>query len=417
MLIKKTIKFGKYDLSLETGLIARQATAAVMVELGGTVVLVTLVCSSNVVEGQDFFPLRVDYQEKMYAIGKIPGGFIKREGRPSEREILISRLIDRALRPLFPKEFLNEVQIIATVKSLNPEVDPDLLAIIGASAAVNISGIPFNGPMGAAKIGYKDGCYLINPSPLELKDSKLNLIVAGNKNSILMVESEAELLSEDIMLGAIMFGHKQLQVITDLIEEISKLANKPKWNWQPPVVEDTILKQEIHLEFFDKIKAAYAIQDKLIRKKELSDIRTEILEQQLAKGDFSDTEVRLRFTTLISKITEELERDLVRSNILKNKIRIDGRSLNTIRPIFIKTGLLPRTHGSALFTRGETQAIVVATLGTNKDAQLIDGLGELNRESFMLHYNFPPFCVGEIGASRESRVGLEVRGSRLEVGG
>lgn len=394
MLVRKSIKFGKYDLVLETGVIARQATAAVMVDLAGTTVLVTVVVSPEVVDGQDFFPLRVDYQERMYANGRIPGGFIKREGRPSEREILISRLIDRSLRPLFPEGFLNEVQIIATVKSLNPQVDPDILAIIGASAAISISGVPFNGPMGAAKVGYKDNCYLINPDVSDLKNSKLDLVVAGNKSSILMVESAAQELSEDIMLGAVMFGHKQMQQVIKLIEDFTNTVNNPIWNWEA-AVENIVLKQQIKQDFFNKIEKAYTIKDKLIRQKELKNLRSQISEQFLM--EISEPDKKPVIAKSIAKIIEQLESELVRGNILNNGIRIDGRDLKTIRPITIQTGLLARTHGSALFTRGETQAIVVVTLGTNKDSQTIDGLIGENKDTFMLHYNFPPFCVGEIG--------------------
>ena len=394
MLIKKSIKFGKHDLILETGVIARQATSAVMVDLAGTTVLVTIVVSPEIIEGQDFFPLRVDYQERSYAKGSIPGGFIKREGRPSEREILISRLIDRSLRPLFPEGFINEVQIIATVKSLNPQFDPDLLALIGASAAISISGIPFNGPMAAVKIGYSNGCYLINPDTTELKNSQLDLVVAGNKSSILMVESSAQELSENIMLGAVMFGHKQMQTIINLIEEFAAAVNKPSLNWQP-LIENINLKEQIKQKYFDKIKLAYNIKDKLSRQKELKSLRAEIIQQNLS--EVADLEQKKILTKELVKVIEILESELVRNNILNYSIRIDGRDLKSIRPISIKTGLLARTHGSALFTRGETQAIVIVTLGTNKDSQTIDGLIGENKEYFMLHYNFPPFCVGEIG--------------------
>lgn len=396
MLVRKSIKLGKYDLVLETGLIARQATAAVMVDLGGTTVLVTVVVSKEVIESQDFFPLRVDYQEKMYANGKIPGGFIKREGRPSEREILISRLIDRALRPLFPENFFYELQIIATVQSYNPDIDPDLLAIIGASAAISISGVPFNGPMAATKIGYKNGCYLLNPEVKDLIDSKLNLVVAGNKNSILMVESEAQELSEEVMLGAVMFGHKQMQQIIHLIEDLTNTINKPKWEWEAPAV-NLVLKNDIKQSYEEQLKAAYAITNKLSRLEELKKLRSFIVEQYSLKMVDLVSEKKLLLTQQILKIIEELESELVRGNILNNGIRIDGRDLTTVRSIHIQTGIFQRTHGSAVFTRGETQAIVVVTLGTNKDSQLIDGLTGENRDNFMLHYNFPPFCVGEIG--------------------
>jgi polyribonucleotide nucleotidyltransferase len=399
VLVKKSIQFGKYQLTLETGVIARQATAAVMVDLGGTTVLVTAVVAPEAVEGQDFFPLRVDYQEKLYANGKIPGGFIKREGRPSEREILISRLIDRSLRPLFPKGFNNEVQIVATVKSFNPEVDPDLLAMIGASAAISISGAPFNGPMGVAKVGYKDSCYVINPDLTAIKDSKLELVVAGNKSSILMVESEAQELSEHVMLGAVMFGHKQMQAVINLIEEFKDAVNNPVWDWQAPAA-NIALKEQIKTAFFDQLTAAYKIQNKLERQATLKELRKQIKEQILAanleNGSVVADDAELH-TKEITKNIEQLESELVRGNILNYGTRIDGRDLTTVRPISVQTGLLPRTHGSALFTRGETQAIVVVTLGTGKDAKIIEGLIGEDRDTFMLHYNFPPFSVGEIG--------------------
>ena len=398
MLVRKSIKFGKYDLVLETGVIARQATAAVMVDLAGTVVLVTVVASPEAVAGQDFFPLRVDYQERAYAHGKIPGGFIKREGRPSEREILISRLIDRSLRPLFPEGFCNEVQIVATVKSLNPQVDPDVLAMIGASAAIVISGLPFSEIMGAVKVGYQNSCYVINPDCSDVKTSKLDLVVAGTTSSILMVESSAKELSEDVMLGAVMFGHKQMQEVIKFIEEFAHQAKKTAWSWQK-TPENINLKQQIHQSFFNKLVEVYRTKDKLIRQQELKNLRKQIDEQFVTKIELDNNIASKNPITKIevAKIIEQLERELVRGNILNNGIRIDGRDLKTVRPISIQIGLLPRTHGSALFTRGETQAIVVITLGTTKDAQTIDNLMGEQKDTFMLHYNFPPFCVGEIG--------------------
>jgi len=393
VLVRKSIKFGKYDLVLETGVIARQATAAVMVDLAGTVVLVTLVASPEAVEGQSFFPLRVDYQERAYAHGKIPGGFIKREGRPSEREILISRLIDRSLRPLFPEGFCNEVQIVATVKSLNPQVDPDILAMIGASAAIAMSGLPFNEIMGAVKVGYQDSCYVINPDCSDVKTSKLDLVVAGTTSSILMVESSAKELSEDVMLGAVMFGHKQMQVVIKFIEDFANQAKKTAWDWQK-TSENINLKQQIHQGSFNKLVEAYRIKDKLIRQQELKNLRKQIDEQFVTQTELASNPI---IKLEVAKIVEQLERELVRGNILNNSIRIDGRDLKTVRPITTQIGLLPRTHGSALFTRGETQAIVVITLGTTKDAQTIDNLMGEQKDTFMLHYNFPPFCVGEIG--------------------
>ncbi len=393
MSVRKSIKFGKYDLVLETGIIARQATAAVTVDVAGTTVLVTLVASPDVVGGQDFFPLRVDYQERFYACGRIPGGYIKREGRPSEREILISRLIDRALRPLFPEGFCNEVQIVATVQSLNPTVDPELLAIIGASAAATISGIPFNGPLAAVKVGYDNSCYIINPDHTELKTSKLDLVVAGTGSSILMVESSAQELSEDIMLKAVTFGHMQMQEMIKFIEDFARETRKKTWEWQKPL-ENTALKQQIQQGFFNKLEAAYRIKDKMLRQQELKAIRKEITLQFVTKESLEKNPIIMTET---AKNIELLERELVRGNILKNGLRIDGRDLKTIRPIAIQVGLLSRTHGSALFTRGETQTVAVVTLGTNKDAQTGDNLMGEQKDTFMLHYNFPPFCVGEIG--------------------
>lgn len=393
MLIRKSIKFGKYELTLETGVIARQATASVVVNLAGTVVLVTLVVSPEVIEGQDFFPLRVDYQERAYAHGKIPGGFIKREGRPSEREILISRLIDRSLRPLFPEGFYNEIQIIATVQSLNPQVDPDVLALIGASAALAISGVPFNEIMGAARVGHQDSCYVLNPDIADIKNSNLDLMVAGTRSSILMVESSAKELPENVMLGAVMFGHKQMQEIIQFIEDFAKQAKKPDWDWKSNP-ENVILKQEIKKFIYDKLIDVYSIKDKLLRQKQLKNLRKQATDHFVTT---SALEINPNIKIEVVKILEDLERELVRGNVLNKALRIDGRDLKTIRPITIQTGILPRTHGSALFTRGETQAIVVVTLGTSKDAQTIDGLMGEQKDSFMLHYNFPPFCVGEIG--------------------
>lgn len=393
MLIRKSIQLGKYVLTLETGVIARQSTASVLVDLSGTVVLVNLVASPETVEGQDFFPLRVDYQERAYASGKIPGGFIKREGRPSEREILISRLIDRALRPLFHDDFCNEIQIIATVKSLNPQVDPDILALIGASAALAISGVPFTEVMGAARVGQQNSCYMLNPDVSEVKSSNLDLVVAGTRSSILMVESSAKELPENVMLGAVMFGHKQMQDVIQFIEEFAKQAKKTAWDWQAHP-ENMGLKQEIQQYVSSKLIDAYNIKDKLLRQQSLKIIRKEIIEKFVTTEALT-TNPNLQ--TEVAKIIENLERDLVRGNILNKGIRIDGRDLTTIRPITIQTGILPRTHGSALFTRGETQAIAVVTLGTSKDAQNVDGIMGEQKDSFMLHYNFPPFCVGEIG--------------------
>lgn len=393
MLIRKSIKFGKHDLILETGLIAKQATASVMVYLADTVLLVTLVASPETVEGQDFFPLKVDYQERAYSHGKIPGGFIKREGRPSEREILTARMIDRALRPLFPDGFYNEIQIIVTLKSLNPGISPEVLAIIGAAAAVAISGVPVTTIVGAAKVGYQDSCYTMNHDYSEIKNSKLDLIVAGTNSSIVMVESEAQELSEDVMLGAVMYGHKQIKEVVKFIEEFANSAKKSSWSWQK-FPENMVISQKIQHGFLSKIISAYQIKDKIARQQELKILRKQINDLFVTKDELiNDPNLKMA----VARIIEQLESDLVRKNILNNGIRIDGRDLKTIRPISIQTGLLPRTHGSALFTRGETQAIAVVTLGTNKDAQTVEGLDGEQKETFMLHYNFPPFCVGEIG--------------------
>lgn len=385
----KEMYYGEHKLVLETGEIARQATASVCVSMGGTVVLVTVVGKQEADESRDFFPLTVNYQEKTYAAGKIPGGFLKREGRPSEIETLTSRLIDRPIRPLFPEGFQNEVQVVATVMSLNPAVSPDVLAMIGASAALSISGIPFQGPIGAARVGYKDGVYLLNPSPEQLKESQLNLMVAGTKKAILMVESEAKELSEEVMLGAVLYGHEMMQAVIDLINEMAVEVNAAPWNWQAPA-KDEALTARIHEAANEKVKAAYDIRDKQQRYDALSEMRNDVISHLLEENEEVD-ESKAR--DALSK----LEKDTVRGRILEGQARIDGRDNHSVRPISIRTSFLPRTHGSALFTRGETQAIVVATLGNERDAQIIDALqGEYN-ERFMLHYNFPPYCVGETG--------------------
>lgn len=387
--IKKTIRYGEHTLTLETGIIARQANAAVLVSLDDTTVLVTVVGlpDSN---PQDFLPLRVDYQERAYAAGKIPGGFFKREGRPSERETLICRLIDRPIRPLFPKNFSHEVQIIATVLSLNPEIDSDIPAMIGASAALTLSGIPFNGPMGAARVGYRDGQYMLNPTQSQLDESDLDLVVAGTHSSVLMVESEASELSETVMLGAVMFGHKQFQSVIQLINELKTEAGKPAWDWKP-LPENVELVNQIKETCTADIAAAYKIQDKHDRRQKLKEIETKLLEK-LTTAENAET-----IKTEAKKILHTLESAMVRGHILAGDPRIDGRDTKTIRPIQVSTGLLPRAHGSALFTRGETQAIVVLTAGTGRDAQVIDSpLGEY-KDTFMLHYNFPPYSVGEVG--------------------
>ncbi len=388
--IKKVFQYGDHTVTLETGEIARQATGAVMVSMDDTVVLVTVVGQKEVEAGRDFFPLTVNYQERTYSAGKIPGGFFKREGRPSEKETLTSRLIDRPLRPLFPKGFTNEVQIIATVVSLNREIDPDIPAIIGASAALAISGIPFNGPIGAARVGYQDGRYLLNPTLSQLENSQLDLVVAGTANAVLMVESEARELPEEVMLDAVLFGHEQQQVVIEAINELAREAGKPRWDWQPPQ-EDESLAAAVAEAGKAAIAEAYQIREKQARQGRLAEIRAAVMEE-LGGGEtprWSADEIR--------EVLEKLEKKIVRERVLASEPRIDGRDNRTVRPIDIRVGVLPRAHGSALFTRGETQALVATTLGTGRDAQIIDAIEGERKEPFMLHYNFPPYCVGETG--------------------
>ncbi len=385
--IRKQFQYGDRLVTLETGEIARQANGAVMIDVEGTSLLVTVVGKKEG-SGGDFFPLTVNYQEKAFAAGKIPGGFFKREGRPSETETLISRLIDRPIRPLFPEGFTNEVQIIATVVSLNPEVDTEIPALIGASAALAVSGLPFNGPLGAACIGYKDDAYLLNPSKAALKESRLQLVVAGTQQAVLMVESEADLLSEEVMLGAVLFGHEQMQVAIKAINEFAAEVATPAMNWTP-VDANADLKAAVAAAAEQSIKAAYQVAEKLIRQDQLSAIRSEVVAKLTVDGIYTEKDIR--------DAIEHLEYAVVRGAILNDRVRIDGRDLSTVRPISIKTGVLPRTHGSALFTRGETQALVVATLGTDRDAQVIDALAGEYKDPFMLHYNFPPYSVGETG--------------------
>jgi len=385
--IRKEFKFGDQLVTIETGEIARQADGAVLIDMGGTSLLVSVVGKMDDQE-RDFFPLTVNYQEKAYAAGKIPGGFFKREGRPTERETLTCRLIDRPLRPLFPKGFRNEVQIIATLVSLNPEVSPDIPALIGSSAAVAISGIPFNGPIGAARVGYKDGEYLLNPTQADLEDSSLDLVVAGTDKAVLMVESEADQLSEEVMLGAVLFGHEQMQSAIQAIKELADEVAKPVWEWAAPAINEA-LKATVYAEAEASVSAAYQISEKMARQDKLKEVRSALVEKLTANEEIEGKEVRSLFGTL--------EKDVVRGSVLATGKRIDGRDLQTVRKISVRTGVLPRTHGSALFTRGETQAVVVATLGTGRDAQLIDALEGSYHDNFMLHYNFPPFCVGETG--------------------
>lgn len=386
---QKTFQYGPHTVKLETGMIARQATGAVMVSMGDTVVLVTVVGNKTASAGIDFLPLTVHYQERTYAAGRIPGGYFKREGRPTEKETLTSRLIDRPIRPLFPEGFYHEVQVIATVLSFDPEIDPDIPALIGASAALAVSGIPFNGPLGAARVGYHNGQYLLNPTAKQLSTSELNLVVAGTASAVLMVESEAQQLSEEVMLGAVMFGHREMQVAINTIKELAGEAGKAGWEWQAPAVHDILVERVAHAAK-ESLTAAYQIREKLERKTKIDALRKEIVEQlQDKEANITEAMVEHAFASLEEKI--------VRGAILAGQPRIDGRDTRTVRPININTGVLPRTHGSALFTRGETQALVVTTLGTDRDAQTIDALEGDTRDAFMLHYNFPPYSVGETG--------------------
>ena len=389
--VTKSFQYGSHEVTLETGEIARQASGAVMVSMGGTVVLVTVVAATKAKDGQDFFPLTVDYVEKFYSAGRIPGGFFKREGRPTEKETLTSRLIDRPVRPLFPEEFKNEVQIIAQVISLNPEIDGDIASMIGASAALSLAGIPFKGPIGAARVGYANGQYLLNPTATELKTSDLDLVVAGTANAVLMVESEAKLLSEEVMLGAVVYGHKQLQSVITAINAFVAEAGRKSFKWEPPARNDALF-NDIQSILGDRLEKAFAIRDKLERRDAIAalkaDIKTGIAETAASHG-WSDLDVSNAFA--------EIEYRTMRDGVLKTKVRIDGRKLDDIRPISVRVGVLPRTHGSALFTRGETQALVVATLGTARDAQIIDAPEGESKDPFLFHYNFPPFSVGEAG--------------------
>ncbi|MDQ2069149.1 polyribonucleotide nucleotidyltransferase [Natronospira bacteriovora] len=388
----KTFQYGGRAVTLETGRIARQADGAVLVNMDETVVLVTAVGQKEADPGRPFFPLTVNYQERTYAAGRIPGGFFKREGRPSEKETLTSRLIDRPIRPLFPKGFMNEVQVIATVISVNPEVDPDIPALIGTSAALAISGIPFNGPIGAARVGYRDGDYLLNPSASDLDESRLDLVVAGTEKAVLMVESEASELSEDVMLGAVLYGHEQMQAAIQAINELAAEVGKPRWDWEPVAKDEELAGKVRELAEAD-LNEAYQIADKVARNQRLSDIRSAIVEQLAPEGEEEPRWARGD----VKGAVEALEKHIVRDRIIQGQPRIDGRDTKTVRPINVTVGDLPRTHGSAIFTRGETQAIVVTTLGTGRDAQIIDAIEGEHKQPFMLHYNFPPYCVGETG--------------------
>ena len=387
--ITKTFQYGQHTVTLETGVIARQATAAVMASMDDTSVLVSVVGKKEAKPDQNFFPLTVNYQEKAYAAGKIPGGFFKREGRPSEGETLIARLIDRPIRPLFPEGFMNEVQIVITVVSANPDIPTDVISMIGTSAALAISGIPFNGPVGAARVGYKDGQYILNTRTSEQEESQLDLVVAGTQSAVLMVESEADILSEEVMLGAVMFGHEQSQTVINAVTEFAAEVGTETWDWQP-VAENTELKAKVKELAEAGMTEAYQISDKMERKDAVDAVTSKAAAAILEADEEQDEKEVL-------ELLHDLESDVVRSRILAGNPRIDGRDPEMIRALDVGTGILPRTHGSALFTRGETQALVAATLGTERDAQMIDELGGTTNSRFMLHYNFPPYCVGETG--------------------
>jgi polyribonucleotide nucleotidyltransferase len=398
--VTKTFQYGEHTVTLETGEIARQASGAVLVSVEDTVVLATVVAKKDAKPGQDFFPLTVDYIEKSYAAGKIPGGFFKREGRPSEKETLTSRLIDRPIRPLFPEGYLNEVQVIIHVLSVNPEIDPDIPAMIGASAALCVAGIPFSGPIGAARVGYSNGQYILNPSTTQLKSSQMDLVVAGTEHAVLMVESEAQQLSEEIMLGAVVYGHEQMKAVIDAIHALVEEGGKPEIEWSPAPKNETLIAQVAQLAS-EKIRDAYQTREKSARQQKLKSLSSEVqagLAEQGVQADSGD----------VGNILFDMEAKVVRSQILDGEPRIDGRDTRTVRPISIRTSVLPRTHGSALFTRGETQALVIATLGTGRDSQKIDALMGEYTDDFMMHYNMPPFATGETG-----RVGTP---KRREIG-
>ncbi len=403
--VTKTFQYGQHTVTLETGEIARQASGAVLVSIEDTVVLATVVARKDAKPGQDFFPLTVDYVEKTYAAGRIPGGFFKREGRPSEKETLTSRLIDRPIRPLFPEGYLNEVQIIIHVMSVNPEIDPDIAAMIGASAALSVSGIPFAGPLGAARVGYIDGQYVLNPTSTQLKTSQMDLVVAGTETAVLMVESEAQQLSEEVMLGAVVFGHDQMKAVIDAIHDLVRDGGKPEVQWAPPAKNEALIARVAHFAEA-KLRAAYQTKDKQARTAKLKDavaeVNVELAAEAVSVGGVAPD------SSEVGNILFDLEAKIVRSQILDGEPRIDGRDTRTVRPITIRTGVLPRTHGSALFTRGETQALVIATLGTARDEQKIDALMGEYSDRFMLHYNMPPFATGETG-----RVGTP---KRREIG-
>ena len=397
--VVKTFQWGQHTVTMETGEIARQSSGAVLLNMDDTVVLATVVGAKTAKAGQDFFPLTVDYIEKTYSAGKIPGGFFRREGRPSEGETLTSRLIDRPIRPLFPEGFYNEVQVVVHVMSINPDVPADIPALIASSAALAISGIPFNGPMGAARVGYRDGQYLLNPNRSEQTTSELDLIVAGTQAAVLMVESEAQQLSESVMLGAVVYGHEQAQIAINAIQELVREAGKPEWDWKPAAKNEPLI-AKLHSIAEGPLREAYQIRQKQARSTKIKEVVANTMSQLAADGEVDEVEV--------GNLLFEIEAKIVRSQILNGEPRIDGRDTRTVRPIEIRNGVLPRTHGSALFTRGETQALVVATLGTARDEQIIDALEGEYRDRFMFHYNMPPFATGETG-----RVGTP---KRREIG-
>ena len=387
--VSKTFQYGQHTVKMETGQIARQASGAVMLDMDDTVVLATVVAKEQAKAGQDFFPLTVDYIEKVYAAGRIPGGFFRREGRPSETETLVSRLIDRPLRPLFPEGFYNEIQVVVQVLSSNPEVNPDIPALLAASAAMAISGVPFAGPVGAARVGYIDGQYVLNPTFAQLENSRMDLVVAGTEAAVLMVESEAQQLPEEIMLGAVVYGHEQMQVAIDAIYELVRDGGKPEWNWTAPAKNEPLIAKVTEVAQAD-VQAAYQIREKQLRTTALREVTAKTMSALSDAGVEADA-------VEVGNILFDLEAQVVRSEILNGKPRIDGRDTRTVRPIEIELGILPRTHGSALFTRGETQGLVVATLGTKTDEQIVDALQASSRDKFMLHYNMPPFATGETG--------------------
>ena len=403
--VTKTFQYGQHTVTLETGEIARQSSGAVMVSIEDTVVLATVVARKEAKPGQDFFPLTVDYVEKSYAAGRIPGGFFKREGRPSEKETLTSRLIDRPIRPLFPEGYLNEVQVIVHVLSVNPEIDPDIAAMIGASAAISVAGIPFNGPLGAARVGYVDGQYVLNPTVSQMARSQMDLVVAGTEQAVLMVESEAQELPEEIMLGAVVFGHEQMKAVIDAIHDLVRDGGKPEVEWAPPPKNEALIAKVTELAEA-KLREAYQVRDKQARTAKLKTVSAEVNAALAEAATAAGTQVP--DAVEVGNILFDLEAKIVRSQILDGEPRIDGRDTRTVRPISIRNSVLPRTHGSALFTRGETQALVIATLGTARDEQKIDALMGEYSDRFMLHYNMPPFATGETG-----RVGTP---KRREIG-